>query len=186
MQIIKFLHQNFKQSEIIATRILLKFGHMVHLLFISNLLYYWVHKSHCRVLLYCWQERNKSFDQCCLLKRLVPLHNGFFRADITLRYSPVLLIHGSSYFCWQGNYLLQSWAVLYFKYWSLLCMFDCLVWRQCMPCNSKVSVQMHVLSHCTYWNISSCKWNELYIFVYTQKMPVCFLPCWNSDSNVLK
>ena len=136
------------------------------------------------MLLYCWQAWNQSVDQCCLLKRPVPLHNGVFRSNITVCYSSLLLIHGSSYFCWQGNYLLQSCAVLCFKSWSSLFMFDCLIWIQCMPCKRKMSIQMYVPSLQIYWYISSCKWNTyfcetLYVLLGCQSAFFLFgTPTW--------
>jgi len=141
-------------------------------------IYYLVHISHCHVLFYCWQAWNQSFDPCCLLKRPVPLHNGVFRANITLCYSSLLLNHGSSYFCWQGNYLLQSCAVLCFKYWSLFFMFDFLLWRQCIPCHMKMSIQIYVLSLQIYWYISSCRRNTYFceaLYVLIRSQSTCFL-----------
>ena len=125
------------------------------------------------MLLFCWQAWNQIFDLCCLLKRPVPLHNGVFRANIALCYSSLLHIHGSSHFCWQGNYLLQSLAVLCFKYWSLFFIFDCLLWRQCMPCHMKMSIQIYVLFLQIYWYLSSCRCNiyfceALYVLIRCQ------------------
>jgi hypothetical protein len=51
--------------------------------------------------------------------------------------------------------------------------FDCLLWRWCMPCHMKMSIQMYVFSLQIYWYISSCRWNThfyeaLYVLISCQ------------------
>lgn len=44
----------------------------------------------------------------------------------------------------------------------LLFMFDSLIWRQFMPCNTKMNIQISLPSLQIYWYISSCKWNTYF------------------------